>query len=87
MQNGRTTSVTIGDIYMMKKEEDVVKPTIPKFYRRFVDNIYKWRNKDQDDQLYYKVDNHNKSIKLWKYRNKSFKVCRYKNGYKRRWSL
>ena len=49
MENGSTTSVTISDIYMMKKEEDVVKPTIPKFYRRFVDNIYKWRNKDKDD--------------------------------------
>ena len=37
---GGPLSVTISDIYMIKTELDVVKPTKPKLYRCFVDNIF-----------------------------------------------
>ena len=40
----RSLSVTFGDIYMVKMENDVVIPSKPIFYRRFVDDIYSRRN-------------------------------------------
>ena len=63
---GGPISVTICDIYMIKMEKDVVKPTKPKFYGRFVEDIYVRRKKDQGDQLFYKMNNYCKNIKLKK---------------------
>ena len=37
---GGPFSVTISYIYVIKMEADVAKPTKPKFYRRFVYDIY-----------------------------------------------
>ena len=37
---GGPLSVTICDIYMIKMEKDVVKSTKPKFYGRFIEDIY-----------------------------------------------
>ena len=36
-----TLSVILANIYMVRAENDVVKPTNPTFYKRFVDDIYK----------------------------------------------
>ena len=36
---GRPISVIFSDIYMTKTEEEVVKPTNPSFYKRFIDDI------------------------------------------------
>ena len=36
---GGLLSVTFSDIYMVKMENDVVTPSKPIFYRRFVDDI------------------------------------------------
>ena len=41
---GGPLSVTFSDIYMVKMENDVVIPSKPIFYRRFVDDIYSRRN-------------------------------------------
>ena len=41
---GGPLSVTFSDIYMVKMENDVVIPSKPIFYRRFVDEIYSRRN-------------------------------------------
>ena len=40
---GRPLFVTFGDIYIVKMENDVVIPSKPIFYRRFVDEIYSRR--------------------------------------------
>ena len=44
--------VMSSDIYMTKKDEEVVKPTNPKFYKRFVDDIINKNKKDQPDLLF-----------------------------------
>ena len=46
---GGSLSITISDIYMIKMDEDVVKPTKPKLYQRFVDDIFMRRKEDEDD--------------------------------------
>ena len=48
---GRPLSVTFGDIYMVKMENDVVIPSKPIFYHRFVDDIYS-RQKIGDNVLF-----------------------------------
>ena len=40
---GGPLSVTFSDIYMVKMENDVVTPSKPISYRRFVDDIYSRR--------------------------------------------
>ena len=40
---GGPLSVTFSDIYMVKTENDVIIPSKPIFYRRFVDDIYSRR--------------------------------------------
>ena len=40
---GGPVSVTFSDIYIGKMENDVVTPSKPIFYRRFVDDIYSRR--------------------------------------------
>ena len=40
---GRPLFVTFGDIHIVKMENDVVIPSKPIFYRRFVDEIYSRR--------------------------------------------
>ena len=49
---GGPLSVTFSDIYMVKMENDVVIPSEPIFYRRFVDDIYS-RRKLGDNILFY----------------------------------
>ena len=48
---GGPLSVTFSDIYMVKMENDVVIPSKPIFYHRFVDDIYS-RHKLGDNVLF-----------------------------------
>ena len=55
--------VMSSDIYMTKKDEEVVKPTNPKFYKRFVDDIINKNKKDQPDLLFDNLNDHHPNIK------------------------
>ena len=44
---GGLLSVILADMHMVKTENEVVKPTNPPFYIKFVDDIYGKRNKFQ----------------------------------------
>ena len=41
-------------IYMTKTERDIVNPSKPKFYKRFVDDIINRRNKNEPGDLLQK---------------------------------
>ena len=56
-------SVTFSDIYMVKMENDVVIPSKPIFYRRFVDDIYS-RRKLGDNVLFDRLNSYHPNIKL-----------------------
>ena len=49
---GGPLSVTFSDISMIKMENDIVIPTKPLFYRRYVDDICNRRKKNIDDSLF-----------------------------------
>ena len=61
---GGPLSVTLSDIYMSKMEIEVVVPLKPKFYRRYVDDIYNRRNKNEFDQVFHALNNYHHNIKL-----------------------
>ena len=50
-------------IYMTKTERDVVNPSKPKFYKRFVDDIINRRNKNEPDDLFQKFNNNHPNMK------------------------
>ena len=60
---GRPQSVIFSDIYMVKMENDVVIPSKPIFYRRFVDDIYS-RQKLGDNVLFDWLNSYHPNIKL-----------------------
>ena len=60
---GGPLSVIFSDIYMTKTEEEVVKPTNPSFYTRFVDDIISKKKKDQPGLLFENLNNHHPNIK------------------------
>ena len=60
---GGPLSVTFSDIYMVKMENDVVIPSKPIFYRRFVDDIYS-RQKLGDNVLFDRLNSYHPNIKL-----------------------
>ena len=49
---------------MNKMEKDVVIPFKPKFYKRFVDDIYRRRKRNEPDELFDKMNSCHPSIKL-----------------------
>ena len=57
-------SVTFSDIYMKKRERDVVRPFNTIFYRRYVDDIYNRRKINKEDDLYEVLNKYHKNIKL-----------------------
>ena len=59
---GGPLSVTFSDIYMVKMQ-NVVIPSKPIFYRRFVDDIYS-RQKLGDNVLFDRLNNYHRNIKL-----------------------
>ena len=56
-------SVNFSDIYMVKMENDVVVPSKPIFYCRFVDDIYS-RQKLGDNVLFDWLNSYYPNIKL-----------------------
>ena len=61
---GGLLSVTFSDIYMTKMENDIVTPTKPIFYRKFVDDIYNRRKKGENDMLFDRLNSYHPKIKL-----------------------
>ena len=61
---GGPSSITLSDIYMHKMENDIVVPTKPVFYRRFVDDTYNRRKKNTDDKSYHSINKYHKKIKI-----------------------
>ena len=61
---GGPLSVILSDIYIIKMENDIVRPLQPKFYRRYVDDIYNRRRKDEFDKVFYELNNYHQNIKL-----------------------
>lgn len=61
---GGTLSVTLSDIFMNKMEKDIVIPIEPKFYRRYVDDTYRRRKKNQPDELFERMNSYHPNIKL-----------------------
>ena len=60
---GGPLSIIFPDIYKTKTEEEVIKPTNPKFYKRFVDDIISKKKNDQPDLLFENLNNHHTNIK------------------------
>jgi len=48
---GGTLSVVFANIFMTKMEKDIVEPSKPEFYRRFVDDSINKRKKNTLDEL------------------------------------
>ena len=59
-----TTSVVLSNIFCVKMEFDVVKPLKPKLYKRYVDDIYSKRIKNQPDKLFEELNHYHLNIKL-----------------------
>ena len=60
---GERLPVTFSDIYMVKMENDVVIPSKPIFYRRFVDGSYS-RQELGDNILFDQLNSYHPNIKL-----------------------
>ena len=61
---GGPISVVFADIYMCKMEDDVVAPTKPIFYERYVDNTYIRRKENTKDELFEKLNLYHDDIKF-----------------------
>ena len=57
-------SVVLSNIFCVKMEFDVVKPLKPKLYKRYADDIYSKRIKNQPDKLFEKLNNYHPNITL-----------------------
>ena len=61
---GGLISVVFSDIYISKVEEDIVAPMKPHFYKRYVDDTYIRRKKNEPDSLFEKLNSYHPNIKL-----------------------
>ena len=61
---GRPISVAFSDIFMCKMKFDVVVPARPIFYKRYVDDTYMQRKKNDVDKLSEEINSYNENIKL-----------------------
>ena len=61
---GGTLSVILSDCFMNKMKMDIVLPLKPKFYRRFVDDTYRRRRKNEPDGLFSKMNSYHPNINL-----------------------
>ena len=61
---GGTLSVVLSDCFMKKMERNVVIPLKPTFYKRFVDDIYRGRKRNEPDKLFDKMNSCHPNIKL-----------------------
>ena len=61
---GGPISVVLSNIFCVKMEFDVVKPLKPNLYKRYVNDIYSKRIKNQPDKIFEKLNNYHPNIKL-----------------------
>ena len=61
---GGLISVVVSDIYVCKMEEDIVAPMKRHFYKRYVDDMYTHRKKNELDSLFEKLNSYHPNIKL-----------------------
>ena len=57
-------SVVFSDIFMCKMELDVVVPAKPIFYKRYVDDTYVQRKKNDVEKLFEEPNSYNENIEL-----------------------
>ena len=58
------SSVGFLDVYACKIEEDILAPMKPHFYKRFIDDMYIRRKKNEPDSLFEKLNSDHPNIKL-----------------------
>ena len=61
---GGPLSVTLAEIHIIRMENDTVIPLNPIFYIRLVDDIINHRKKNVPDELFFKLNNYHRNIKL-----------------------
>ena len=61
---GRPISVVLSGIYVCKLEENIVAPSKSLFYKRYVDDTYVKRKRNETDKLYNSLNSYHQSIKL-----------------------
>ena len=59
---GGTLSVVLSDCFMNKIERDIILPLKPKFYRRFFDDTYRRKKKNEPKELFSKMSSIRTSI-------------------------
>ena len=57
-------AVVFSDIYVSKMEEDIIVPMKPYFYKRYVDDTYFRRKKNESSSIFEKLDSKHPNIKL-----------------------
>ena len=73
---GGPICIVFSDIYVSKMEEDIVAPMKPHFYKRYVDDTYIWRKKNEPDILFEKLNSYHPNINHWK---EPYKILRHPN--------
>ena len=63
---GAPLSLILADIYLVRTENEVVKPMNPPFYKRFVDNIYNRRSNFRQNVLFEGLNDFYPNVKLTK---------------------
>ena len=66
---GGSISVVMAGIFMVKLEREVLKPPLPIFYKRYVDDTYVRRKKDEPDILFDKLNAYHQNINFTLERN------------------
>ena len=61
---GGHISVVLPDIYVCRMEENIVALSKPLFYKRYVDDTYVRRKKNETDKLYNTLNWYHQSVKL-----------------------
>ena len=61
---GGILSGALSDCFINKMETDVVIPLKLKFYKQFVDDIYRRRKRNEPDELFDKMNSYHPNIKL-----------------------
>ena len=61
---GGPLSVVLANIFLSKMEKDIITPHNPIFYKRYVDDIYVRRKKDESDILFDEMNKFHKNIKF-----------------------
>ena len=61
---GGPISFVLSNIFCIKLEFDIVKPSTRKLYKCFVDDIYGKRAKNQSNNHFHKLNNYQPDVKL-----------------------